>query len=267
MPSTENKEKKAADKAEKPKSTPKKSDSEKKDSPKKAPAKKKESSTASVPEIPADKLKCFIAAKESFSQLGRLRLLKILLLIKEGKLKVGDASEGALTEDDAVGERNPIAKVENTKGELDSYAAQKQRIEFTDKELQSVIGFKDQAQPSQQDKFVVKFQTTNGDGENITTIVQKEREGQVFNFVAYAKKENSNNQGLPGQEPSEPEDDGGDDDGGDVPDLSDLKENELPSQGQEITAEDDIVITKSITFADDSQSSDILADFLRALEI
>lgn len=265
MPSKEKTDKKADKSSEKPKKDTKKKEAPKKDSTKKAPAKKK---SHAAREIAGDTLKKLIAAKDSLSPLGKLKLLKLLLLIKEGELKVGKAAEGSLTEDE-VGERNPIAKVEKTSGELESYAAQRPRIEFTDKELQSIIGFKDQAQPTQQDKFVVKYQTSDPDGANITTIVQKEREGQVFNFVAYGKKENSNNQGLPGDAP-EPADDGGDDTGDDeggMPDLGSLKENEDPNQPQEITADEDIVITKSITFSDDTQSADVLSDFLRALEL
>jgi hypothetical protein len=231
-----------------------------KKAPKSSPSPKKESK----PKISKDTLKKILSSKDSLSPEGKIKLIKLLKCIKEKKVDV-TASSGFIEEADGVGERNPIAKIEKTQGDLDNYAGQKQRIEFTDKELQSIIGFKERAQPVQQDKFLVKYETTNGLGDNLTTLVQKEREGQVFNFVAYSKKESSNNQGIPGGEGDKgPSDDDKKDDGG-MPDFDSLKEGEDP--GQEITAADEIVITKSITFSDDNQSPDILADFLRKLEI
>lgn len=255
-----------ADKLKQPKKADKTSEkpskSEKKPTPKPSPAKE------SKPQISSASLRKIISAKDTLSPEGKEKLLQLLQFIKTKKVEV--AAEGALQEDGGFGgssERNPIAKIEKTRGDLETYAAQKQRIQFTDKELQAIIGFTERAQPVQQDKFIVKYDTTDGGGANLSTIVQKEREGQVFNFVAYSKKENSEGEPNVGDEPEKGDGDHDDGGRGDMPDLGDLKENNNPAQGQEVTSEDHIVITKSITFSDDNQSSDILADFLRKLEI
>lgn len=161
--------------------------------------------------------------------------------------------EGLVNEDEYTGtgvasghEPKVVAKTFDTNADFDSYVNQRRGIEMTPKEQQAVGNYRD-AKPTQQDRFFVRFETTDDFGNNETTVVKKLKEGGQFCWTAFTKTQNAEDEAKP---------EGGDD----------KEMNEAGEQG-EMTVDDPMRITKSITFTDETQGADILANFLTALDI
>lgn len=178
----------------------------------------------------------FIKAKECLDEAGKKKLLKALKLYKE--------SQGAISEDIMdKPERNPIAKTFDTKSDFESYVAQRRGIQMTPKELQSIQNYS-QARPTQQDAFAVKYETTDDFGNNQTTVIKKHKEGNQFCWTAFSKHETAAEEGG----------------------VDDQSQDQL-GENEEFVVDDPIRITKSITFVDDTEGSNILADFLQKLDL
>lgn len=203
------------------------------------------------------------------------RVLKVLKSLREeytgnvgGETDIANAdnlqtNENEFTSGDAQPERNVVAKTFDTQADFDSYTNQRRGIEMTAKEVQAIQNYQE-ARPTELDKFHVKYEATDDFGNNDTTVIKKLKEGNQFVWTAFSKHETAEEEGkpegaedtveepalqeqAPGQHmPSEPEDSGGD---------------------EEVTVNDPIRITKSITFMDETQGADLLADFLAKLEI
>ena len=173
------------------------------------------------------------------------------------------------TNEDAMGnapERNVVAKTFDTQADFDSYVNQRRGIEMTPKEIQAILGYK-QAKPTQQDRFFVMFETTDSFGNNTTTIIKKLKEGPQFCWTAFSKHETAEEEGKPeGSPEGEPE-----------PMMKEAapmpstpsQPSNVPSEPQdsEVTVDDPIRITKTITFANDTEGANVLGDFLRKLDI
>jgi len=140
-------------------------------------------------------------------------------------------------------ERNVIAKTFDTKSDFDSYVNQHRGIEFTPKEQQSIINYKN-SKPTQHDKYFVKYETTDDFGTNDTTVIKKLKEGGQFCWTAFAKHERAD-------EEAEPE--------GNVA--------EQETSEDELTVNDPIRITKSVTFINDVDGANVLSDFLIKLDL
>jgi hypothetical protein len=197
-----------------------------------------------------NKLKEFIKAKESLNENGKKKLLHALRLYKE-------IQEPMMLEDDDVTggeERNVVAKTFDTQADFDSYVNQRRGIEITSQEQQSVLNYKE-AKPTHFDRFFVKFETTDDFGNNSTTIIKKLREGSQLCWTAFQKHETAEEEGKPSGE--------------DLKELDQSNTNQppQPEQNDEVTVDDPICITKTITFINETESAKILGDFLRKLEI
>jgi len=170
-------------------------------------------------------------------------------------------------------DRNVVAKTFDTNGDFDSYVNQRRGIEMTPKEQQAIDGY-DRAKPTQKDKFFIKFENTDEFGNNDTTVIKKLKEGSQFCWTAFSKYENAKGKNNTEDDEGENKDEESSDK---LPDLEDLKEQSPPSnqlsnsennpENNEITVDDPIRITKSITFIDDTQGADILSDFMEKLDI
>ena len=170
-------------------------------------------------------------------------------------------------------DRNVVAKTIDTNGDFDSYVNQRRGIEMTPKEQQAIDGY-DRAKPTQKDKFFIKFENTDEFGNNDTTVIKKLKEGSQFCWTAFSKYENAKGKNNTEDDEGENKDEESSDK---LPDLEDLKEQSPPSnqlsnsennpENNEITVDDPIRITKSITFIDDTQGADILSDFMEKLDI
>ena len=55
-------------------------------------------------------------------------------------------------------------------------------------------------QPTQRDKFFVKYESTDDFGNNDTTVIKKLREGNMFCWTAFSKHESAEEEGNPGGE-------------------------------------------------------------------
>lgn len=192
------------------------------------------------------KIRNIIKLKECLSPDGKKKMVKLLgyfkrLAKEEYTGNIGGETDIAyadnlVAEDDVTMERNVVAKTFDTKADFDTYVNQHRGIEMTAKEQQAIVGYT-HVKPTQQDKFFVKYENTDDFGTNDTTVIKKLKEGNQFCFTAFSKHEKAE------------------------------EENEPEGAGENLTVNDQIRIIKSITFANDSEGSNILGDFLRKLDI
>lgn len=151
-------------------------------------------------------------------------------------------------------EPNVVAKTFDTNADFDSYVNQRRGIEMTPKEMQAIGNYRD-ARPTQQDRFFVRFESTDDFGNNSTIVIKKLKEGAQFCWTAFSKHESAEDEGKPeGAEGGEEKEE-----------KPDLKEQDLSQD--EMTVDDPIRITKSITFTDETQGADILSNFIASLDI
>ena len=230
------------------------------------------------------KLKNIRKFKKTMTLEQKQRLLKALHSLKEeytgnvgGETDIMNADSPQVNEDEFTSaikpERNVVAKTFDTHADFDSYVNQRRGIEMTPKEQQAVLGYR-QAKPTQQDKFFVKFETTDDFGNNDTTVVKKLKDGNQFTWTAFSKHETAEEEGKPEEEPVK--------EASPAPPSQPAKAapstpsnqpapQPAPQPGQpdetELTVDDPIRITKTITFTDDSEGSNILGDFLRKLDL
>ena len=204
------------------------------------------------------KLKNIKQLMESMTIEQKKKLLIGLCSIKEKyNGNVGGAAD-IVSEDEFTSstqlEPNIIAKTFNTKGDLDTYVNQRRGIEITQKERQAIIGFK-QIKPTQQDKFFIKYETSDEFGNNDTTIIKKLKDENQFCWTAFSTHENAKDEGKPEGKDNDgsfnahkPTDNKSDDNGKNkIPDLGNLKEieNQLPPQNtEENEGEEEIIVKK-----------------------
>lgn len=158
-------------------------------------------------------------------------------------------------------EPNVIAKTFDTEADFDSYVNQRRGIQMTSKEVQAIQNHQE-VRPTEIDRFHVRYETTDDFGNNDTTVIKKLKEGNQFCWTAFSKHESAEEEGKPEgvgeEEPSLKEQ---------APEQHTPSEPEDSGEDEEVTVNDPIRITKSITFADETQGADVLADFLAKLEI
>jgi hypothetical protein len=154
-------------------------------------------------------------------------------------------------------ERNVIAKIFDTKADFDSYVDQRRGIQITPKELQAISNFQ-KVQPQTVTPYSIRYENTDDFGNNDTTVIKKLREGSDFCWTAFTKYERAEEEGHPKDISDQGNDEGGE---------SDMKNTGADAEQAEVTVNDSIRITKSITFRDEIQGADILSDLLEKLDI
>ena len=172
-------------------------------------------------------------------------------------------------------EPNVISKTFDTEADYDSYLNQHRGIEIISKEFQSVQNYRE-AKPTKIDRFQIRYETTDDFGNNDTTVIKKLKEGdRQFCWTAFSKHESAEEEGKP----SEPDKGGSENDKEELPDLKEAapipptpsitskSSNQPEKPDDNVTVGDEIRITKSITFTDETQGANTLADFLMKLEI
>lgn len=206
-------------------------------------------------------LKELIKNKDKLSLNEKKKLLYGLKLLKkktqkENAMTLSPQEPMWISEEYSNTERNVVAKTFSVQDEFENYVNKNRGIQFTPKELDSITNFKT-ASPSSQDPFVVRFEKTDDFGNNQTIVIKKHRQGNQFVFTAYTKYDS--------MEPM----------GSEEPDIEMGKQQKPMSQSskkppvmkEENEMENKVIVTKTITFSDDTQGSDILADFLRKLDL
>lgn len=216
--------------------------------------------------------------KECMTLEQKKRLLIALRSLKEeytgnvgGETDIANA-DNLVAEDEFTAavkpERNVVAKTFDTEGDFDSYVNQRRGIEITPKEQQAILSYT-KTKPTQNDRFFIRYETTDDFGNNDTTVIKKLREGNQFCWTAFSKHETAEEEGKPeGSEkevPEKGEEEPSKEKGEKTPEDLKLKE-QLPVNN-ELTVNDPIRITKTITFVDDTQGADTLSDFLKKLDI
>jgi len=193
--------------------------------------------------MPMSKLKHFMKKefRDSMTEKQKRKLLIGLRKLKEGYAGGGNTDitnpDNLVAEMDTDTERHVVAKTFDTKGDFDSYVNQHRGIQMTPKEQQAILSFNQK--PNQQDKFFIKYEKTDSFGTNETVVIKKLKDGNQFCWTAFANYAKADAE-------VEPE---GEEGGGNA------------------TVNDDIRITKTITFQTDDESANILGDFLRGLEL
>jgi hypothetical protein len=191
------------------------------------------------------------------------RMLKVLQSLREestgnigGETDIAYA-DNLVAEDEFTStpsERNVVAKVFDTNADFDTYVNQRRGLEMTPKELQAISNYRQK--PTQQDKFFIKYESTDEFGNNNTTIIKKLKDGNQFCWTAFSKNESAEEEGNPMKEamptPSKP---------------SNMPSNPQNGGEAEVTVNDPIRIIKTRTFIDDNDGSNILSDFLEELDI
>jgi hypothetical protein len=217
---------------------------------------------------------------------------KLLIGLKQYKASV--AKENSMTlspqepmwisEEQPNAERNVVAKTFTQQGNFDPFVNQNRGIQFAPKEMEALANFKKIVAPTTIDPFSARFETTDDFGNNTTTVIKKHRQGNQFVFTAFAKHDSSRpepepepepapKQGMPPTSPKGmPAPKGAPAKGGatqstgakpsmpSMPSLKELATGQSPTDNQ-------ITITKTITFTDEIKGADILADFLRTLDL
>lgn len=229
-------------------------------------------------------IKHFTKVKEFMTLSQKRRLLEVLRSVKEeytgnigGEVGTGlDADGPPVNEDEFTArekpEANVVAQTYDTEADFNSYVRVRRGIEITPKEAEAIANFR-QIRPTRQDKFSVEFKTTDAFGDNNTTVIKKLLQDNKFTWVAFSKHENATEKGKPDSEKAGEEDKGGEENAGTepAPELPPLKEI-APGQPQQTSSDsfevkDQIRVTKSITFNNDTEGSDTLTDFLQRLDI
>ena len=186
--------------------------------------------------------------KDKMSEKQKRRLLIGLRKLKEGMLGANNTdvtnSDNLLVNEDEFTakipkERKSIAKIFDTKADYDSYVNQRRGLEITSKEFESFTNYSG-ATSVQSDKYFVKYENTDQFGNNETTIIKKLKEDGKFCWTAFTKTDPATV-----EEPETPNEDG----------------------GPEVIVDDTIRISKTITFIDEIDGANILADFLIELDL
>lgn len=183
-----------------------------------------------------------LAREYELTEAQKRKLLIGLRKLKEGYAGGGNTditnADNLVAEMDTDTERHVIAKQFTTQDDFDSYVNRHRGIQMTPKEQQAIMGMTS-AKPNQQDNFFVKYENTDSFGTNQTVVIKKLKDGNQMCWTAFANY-------------SKPDDDK-------------EPEGEQAAGGQSV--KDEIRITKTINFANDDESSNILGDFLRELEL
>lgn len=152
------------------------------------------------------------------------------------------------------GQTNPVAKEFTKTAIYDQYIQKFVGLPFSQKELESINNYTE-VKPSKIDKNQIRYESSDQFNNNTTTVVKKLREGSQFAYTAFTKyvqtkpspdKEQPtqpSQPGAPGQPPAAP--------------------TVTPAGPQP----EDIIVAKSVAFADDISGSKTLSDFLRKLDL
>ncbi len=168
------------------------------------------------------------------SKLPKDKLEEMVGLIKEliepMNLETRDSDD--MNEDSGFSdERNPIAKTFQQKGNFEEYIQKFSGLEIKPKELESIANYVD-SKPTKQDKFSIRYESQDEFANNTITVIKKLREGNDLVFTVF--QDNSS--------------------------QSDVA-------GGETNTSNDIVVTKSVSFKDEIEGGQVLADLLSKLEI
>lgn len=234
--------------------------------------------TQDVAKVPMELLQKYMKMKETLTAEEKRQLLVGLKKMKsENAMVMSPIEPMNLEEDQPSRERNVIAKKFAVDGEFDPYVNQQRGVQFAPKETDAIRSFQNFETPTAIDPFMVRYEATDDFGNNTTTVVKKHRQGNAFVFTAFTKYDNANPEPEPEEKPEAPPAQGQGKPplptpGGKpkspptgkpqaAPAMPSLKELSQPPMNNKI------MVTKTIVFSDEVQGADILADFLRKLDI
>lgn len=228
----------------------------------------------------SNKIKHLTELKNSLSIEGKKKLILGLKrwkekLAKENSMTLSPQEPMWVSEEIPNKERNVIAKTFTINGDFNQYVNRNRGVQFTSKEMDSISNFKSNVTPTFQDKFSIKFETTDDFGNNTTCIIKKHLQGNQFVFTAYTSHDKARPEPKPESKPIQ------------KPTLPSTKKISPPVKGtsplstskptnkptpssplkEENNMNNQIEVTKTITFQNDNQGADILADFLRKIDL
>lgn len=235
------------------------------------PASKAGTAVQSMAKMPMDTLIHFMKMKESLSVEEKKKLLYGLKLwkkkiAKENAMTLSPQEPMWISEEEPNVERNVIAKTFTTNGDFDPFVNQNRGIQFAPKEIEAIRNFKKIVSPTAQDPFFVRFEGTDNFGNNTTTVIKKHRQGNQLTFTAFTKHDKV--QPKPKPKPEIPPQKTPSRKTPSTPMINKPIKPSMPALKEEETMpENQITITKTITFQDETKGADILADFLRKLDL
>jgi hypothetical protein len=235
-------------------------------------------STATLSKRPMELYQKYLKMKESMTEEEKRELLLGLRKTKENNTSISPQEPMWISEEQPNSERNVISKTFTQNGDFDPFVNKNRGIQFAPKEIDTIANFKNIATPTAQDQFMVRFEKTDDFGNNTTTVIKKHRQGNQLVFTAFTKHDSSRPEPEPespelGKQPPRKPQMGGKPQMGEKPSIPTASKPSKPSMpslkelatGQ--SQENQITITKTIPFQDEIKGADILADFLRTLDL
>lgn len=257
------------------------------------PSKNAKAAAQNMTKMPFDTIKNFIKMKESLSLENKKKLLYGLKLLKKkvqqewttgnvgGETDIGNPDNALVNEETPNTERNVVAKTFPEKGGVITKSNQDRGVQFAPKEIETINNFKKVITPTANDPWVIRYETTDGFGDNKTTVIKKHQQGNQFCFTAYTKHdkgypEPKEEPKMPQKPPAAkgplPQQKGKSPTGGlskmpQQPTRTSMPVTGTPKKMMESDMPNDqIIVTKTIPFTDEIEGADILADFLRTLK-
>jgi hypothetical protein len=246
------------------------------------PVSKAGPSVKNMAKMSMDKLKHFMY-KEGLSIEEKKKLLYGLKLVrqklaKENAMTLSPQEPMYLDEEVPNKERNVVAQTWTEEGDFDAHINKNELrgVEFAPQEQDAIQNYKKFSSPSLITSYMVRYESTDDFGNNTSTAVKKYMQGQgQWVFVAFAKHSSSRPEPKPEAPPKQSPPKGGQPpmkagqppakggvkpSMGSKPSVPPLKEVEEPVDNQ-------ITVTKTITFQTQTEGANILADFLRGLDL
>lgn len=233
-------------------------------------------------------LKYYITIRESLTMEKKKELLIGLKTLKQKiereNVNLSPMEPMNLEEDSPSLEKSVIAKSFPTSGNFNAVINKNRGIQFAPKEVDAIRRFEEFATPTTIDPFMVRYETSDMFANNTRVVIKKHQDGSQFSFAAYISSKNTGPDSEDGEEappqdkmqksmpspdkqkpmaqkppaPGKPP----------APTPSKPSRSSMPTLKELATSgSDNIIIKKSVTFQDDIKGADILADFLRELDL
>lgn len=184
--------------------------------------------TEAAKKLSSNDVNSFIKNKPS-----KQKINEVVKILKEVSITPSPIEPMYLDEedDDTAVERNPIAKTFTQKGNFEQYIQRFSGLEMKPKEYESITNYT-KTKPIKQNKFFVRYESTDDFGNSTITMIKKLREGNDLVFTTFQVNKSQN--------------------------------VEQPIEKPE---EDDVIVNKSVSFRDEIEGGKILADVLQKLNI
>jgi organic radical activating enzyme len=156
----------------------------------------------------------------------------------------GPAEPMNLEEEEEISSENPVAKTFTQNGNFEQYIQKFSGLELKPKEIESITNYFDKSKPTNQSDFeqqngqgpkkilFVRYESTDDFNNSTIHVIKKLREGNDLVFTAFQKNSSQSDDNTDGN-----------------------------------SVENEIEVYKSVTFRDEIEGGEVLANLLRKLEV